>query len=1421
MSTPVRQHERALDAIYRTIDRARATWRGVQVADGLLKVFLVVGGGLVAGFVADNLLHLPEPVRLGYAIALLVALLLMLARYVVYPLARPVTDEMVAAHIERAFPELDNRLINAVLFSNEEFHHPLTRRMAVSQIEGTAQDVGVRNLARPVDVASLGRWGRRALVLAAAAVLYGVFFTAYLGNAWVRFLHPYTYIPPITDTRLDVRPGDASVLQGGALAVEARVSGVLPEKAWLYVETSGGDRSSDTMAFEGNAFTYQFANVQRDFTYRIKAGDASTPRYRVTVRSRPTVTGLDLTYTYPAYTGLPEKTEANAAGDIRALVGTRVRLEVRADRPVRRGLVEATYLAMGEEKTAPVEQAALASAGERALRGELTVQRSGRYVIAVTDSEGVANTPVVRHIEAVPDAAPTVFFVEPARDVAVGPQAKVTVLAEAQDDFSLRGLQLFIQRRAGADWERLQSWPVRPGALTDREGATFDVAQLGLKIGDSLAYYMQANDGLRRGDEADPEGGAGRSRIYHVRVVEPELAGRSDAEARQALEDVIRKLIDMQKTNLSATTDMAGRAAGEGADRSDFEARADGLVGAEERIYETAGNAAVTYAGQANATVTDALGRIAADHVSSAVALLKALRAAATEAVPAAAQAAVEKESQVLALLQKLLEDPAAALAQAMEEKGAGEEVEKPLDDLAEGTATAEKLLKALKDFGEEQRKVIEMTNQLAQKPVDDFTDEDEKKLNEVLDTEKQWAKFFQEAASDLSKLPPQDFSLATQAKELLEVYSEVQQAVEEGEKKVIELAVPHEQAGLELADSIETNIEKWLMETKDNQLWSMEDPTEDVEVPMSELPDELQDLIGDLVESEEDMNNDVEDMTSGWMDSLDVGAGWDTTDGPISDMSAKGITGNRLPNTNEVGGRSGEGRTGKSSGEFVEEDATGKGGRQTPTRLTADPYEAGAVNDTSAEAPSGATGGGKVSGQGAEGLQGPIPPPLQQKLQRVAMKQQELIDHARRLDFGLEKYRAPRGRLPETIELMERQQAALKGGDLANFARQQRVILSNLREVKELADKQKQVVRDRSALLPKNVREEISSSQSETVPDQYREMVRNYFRALGGGDKEVRALAHSTRARRFVLALALCLPLAVVFAAPEKPADEAARADLLAPDGVPYDNADSFDAMQLKATSANLLPNGSFEAGRYWPYGWDATDGLTTFWAPGGTDGKLCLRIYTDVLDAQWKARDDEVRRAVALAGPDPQALPQSPVPAPPDRAETHPPYYDTVAGLHGVHYRTGYVPVVPGAIYRFSIDARTDDRTEGTPRVFVKGFFDQKMPTRDGVQVVRRDAYQAMMILDPCDSQWRRYVLVFHPSKSKSTLGGKPLKAEFLQVQIYGYWKPGNYYFDNARLEIVGKEEPEEKAAPVPQPAREEPGRPLGEEEFPVFRP
>ena len=79
----------------------------------------------------------------------------------------------------------------------------------------------------------------------------------------------------------------------------------------------------------------------------------------------------------------------------------------------------------------------------------------------------------------------------------------------------------------------------------------------------------------------------------------------------------------------------------------------------------------------------------------------------------------------------------------------------------------------------------------------------------------------------------------------------------------------------------------------------------------MAELPGELEDLVGQLMEGEEDLFDEMEDVSSSAADSLDK-AGLGRYGRPHLDMSGKGVTGNRLPNSSEIGGRAGEGRQGR-----------------------------------------------------------------------------------------------------------------------------------------------------------------------------------------------------------------------------------------------------------------------------------------------------------------------------------------------------------------------------------------------------------------------------------------------------------------------------------------------------------------------------
>ena len=203
-----------------------------------------------------------------------------------------------------------------------------------------------------------------------------------------------------------------------------------------------------------------------------------------------------------------------------------------------------------------------------------------------------------------------------------------------------------------------------------------------------------------------------------------------------------------------------------------------------------------------------------------------------------------------------------------------------------------------LEDFLKEQKKVIEATENLAKRPVEDFTEKDKQLLKDLAAKEDDLSKFMADLHSDLSKLPEQDFANPSHVERNGRGPDRAANGEDALTKKSAEIAVPLEQLGAEMAKEITSNIEKWLPDTPKRDRWSQEEPlTDDMkEAPMAELPGELEDIVGKLMEEEEDLFDEMEDTSSSWADSLDKGAGWDAMDGPISNNSAKGVTGNRLP---------------------------------------------------------------------------------------------------------------------------------------------------------------------------------------------------------------------------------------------------------------------------------------------------------------------------------------------------------------------------------------------------------------------------------------------------------------------------------------------------------------------------------------------
>ena len=473
---------------------------------------------------------------------------------------------------------------------------------------------------------------------------------------------------------------------------------------------------------------------------------------------------------------------------------------------------------------------------------------------------------------------------------------------------------------------------------------------------------------------------------------------------------------------------------------------------------------------------------------------LTQLKALPDLAKPSAALMATQ--DRIIDVLRRLLNEARRETAEVLAEMQ-----KKPANDLPPDVQAKLRDMKdKLDEFLKQQKKVIDGTHDLAKTPVEDFTEKEEQKLKELAATEDDWSRFMKDRHSDLSKLPEQDFSNPSLLQELVEVQTQLKMAEDALTKKSADIAVPLEQLGAEMAKELTTNIEKWLPDTPDREKWSQEEPiTDDMkEAPMAELPQELEDIVGDLMEGEEDLMEEMEDVSSSWTDSGDKGIGWDAMDGPISNNSAKGVTGNRLPNTSEIAGRSGEGRSGKSAGEFVGDEAVGKGGRKTETRLTPDAFQKGQIKDHSKDPTGGATGGGKESGVGGEGLQGPLADRPQRQMARLAQKQADLRNKAEAVDLQFKVMNYHHSDLRKLIEQMSAVENDLKAGRYQNALRRRQVLLEGLGQLKTYVNGEFKVRQDTTKNLPADIQKEILGSMQEPQPPGWEGLNRQYFERLG-----------------------------------------------------------------------------------------------------------------------------------------------------------------------------------------------------------------------------------------------------------------------------------------------------------------------------------
>lgn len=1011
-----------------------------------------------------------------------------------------------ARFAESALGGLHNALINTVQLPGDPFAEPALVQAAIDE---TAVRIGQVDLTRAVDGCNMRRaiWAAGVGVALLAGLL--IFQPHQVSRAMLAVFSPRAYVPTLgTLAGVEVFPGDATIFSGESVSVllTFRNDARQDYKADLFIES---DPARPMLpASDRSRFSLPLGALAADLRYYIRIGQTRLPLdkpcYTIHVIDRPGIAGLDATYIYPAYTGQQSETSSNIAGPIQALVGTKVRLSVRLQRPVPTALLQLrgqSALAMHQE-TDPKTFAAEFDLAENGGYCILLCDATGRVIqrlpeLAEGDSSAQGYGPSADNsrggyfdIAALPDKAPKVTLTAPGADATVPPGGKLDIRFEALDDFGLVDAALWV----GQKGEPPASEPTKrfPVAGKARAELTDAIAVPANTPKDTvLVYYLTATDNRRLGELAG--GQVGKSNVFEILVQDPATMqaqrARRYEQLRQQLEALLRIQMDAKLANLSARQ--------QATTPQELARHGSATLAGQQQLKAQAVKLVETFTFDPEMTpIRQALALLSGNDMPLAVTqaqVLAGLRDLNDR--PGPCTALLDTQDKIISALQLLLAYmPSLAGKKDPASQSAGGDLKPEFKEKLKDLAAK------LEEFIEAEKKVVAGSERLAKTPVDQFTPDDQKLLKDLQATQDKWEKFLNEAFTDFSKLAQQDFSNPSLLQELISIKTDVTMARDALAQKAAEVATALEDNGIENAETLTTNIEKWLPDVADRQKWDMEDPTGQTNTEMPELPSELEDLVGDLLEQEEDLFQEMDDLTSKYAMSGDKGVGWDAMDGPIASFNAQGVTGNQLPNTNEMTGRSGEGRQGKSSGEFVEDKAVGKGGRRTPTRLTPEPFQQGQINDQSAEPPGGATGGGKLGGAGGEGLEGPVPPPLQKELGRLAGKQAQLVNKAERLhqrfaanDYGNFKFL-------QGITLMTRVQSDLANYRYQNALRQRDAVIGTLQSSRMLLTRKIDVIQDTSAAVPKFIRDDIQDAMQSQLPVQYRDVLESYLQKLSQG---------------------------------------------------------------------------------------------------------------------------------------------------------------------------------------------------------------------------------------------------------------------------------------------------------------------------------
>ncbi len=1129
----------------------------------------------------------------------LIALAVTAIGWLIHVLNHKRSPAAVAAFLEKKFPQLDNHLINRVLFATEASQSSWLLTYLNEGVPGFS--------ALPLNEIKNRRLRKRGAAAVAAALLALIVPAFVLGNAWTiamqRVANPFSHLaPPTFATVLAVTPENKTIVQGSGIDLTVKATGRAGQFVDLDLYPADDKRTTIRVGqFKATGveeeFPYRVSKIATSLGYRFKVGDAyPTDKYTVDTVPPLALTSLQIKVTPPGYTALAPRTLDALTNEVTFPMHSEIAFRTACNRPI-----------VSSEIVFDRSNLTLTPDSDKSVwSGSAVIDEGVLFQVVAKDSLGLEMRVPVR-FQVLEDRAPAIRMVAPAGSKAVLPPNAIPVVQfETSDDYGLGVVRLERVSKGAkstAEGTVLKEWDMKgyktfnvtwTGTLEDVDLSSalrivacdnssaitsnrtvsplilFEMSnlssQLALEnqqrgearktIGELVARQRatwtattRLQSGLPTFDEQLWKEMADKQ--TEIRTYAATLLKTKDAAigtARVALDKAVKGPLPEAVLRL---TRMCTGSAETRTENAKLAVEAQNTV--LRLLAQADSNMGKGEVSQAAAGVLAMLEGIRKGQVSNLSATLKASQSS-TELPKAIvdrqdnlsqdmeamigfcrSEAKQDREGEEFAALMSKIADKALELklhptmvniAEVMDSAKFAETVP-PQNNVTNGIATLMEFLKEwretdTKEKTEDALAVIKDAKQSIKKMEDlqtrvvdalretgsqgDKTEKlDEDLLEEIAELKANMAQAMLKVATDLQSMPELD-SVNELVTDTFQTYEEMKQEKGSGTNAVVETGLQKEDFLLDLLTKTgqkADEMEMWLFAKSDNVKRNTENlDKEELKAPIGQvtMPEELQDIVGDLLEQEEEQKKADDSVTN--QGDANPDSGWGISEGEWVDYNASGKSGNDRPDHKDQDGRSQVGRQGMSDGEVMARSGKiNEGDNNLNKRRTQDSNQSGDIEEEG-HSDAVATGGGKNSGysqdKGMEGGEGATRRDTKVGADSAESTRAQLTRNAEAVyaqaqlnnlrTYDLKKYIA----FSKQIDLLKNQKAS--PAMIAELHKKAIQALSTTYTSLENGISSS----DMGAMSNTEAGDEAVASSPDEAPAEYREMVSDYFKAIG-----------------------------------------------------------------------------------------------------------------------------------------------------------------------------------------------------------------------------------------------------------------------------------------------------------------------------------